>query len=468
MALSGIRSMLHPVEPQILSFGRNANKYLEAVPKANVSNLTNGVKVATEKMATETATVGVWIDAGSRWETAETNGTAHFVEHLNFKGTPSRSKRELELFFEKSGAHLNAYTARETTVYIIKCFKEQVAESIGILGDVLQNSSYAKDHVELERSTICQEIVEMDEIAEEYIMDRVHELAFPFSSLGRTICGTPENVQNMIQKETLHTFVKDNYTAGRVNIVATGNVDHDIVHAASEKAFCSLSSDDSADQAEQRYYGGKVEHINPVIPHPHMAIAFKTPGFGSPDTIKLKLIHHLLGNYDRSMGHNVNTNLSTDLGAKKGYIHYMQPFHHLYRDVGLFGVHMVMDNRGDNRWMCSETTMGACRELVRFGHNLYPDELEKAKDALKLELLHSRDGTTPVADHLGKSLIYTGCPPDLVDQFSQIDAITEKTIEDVVSRVFWDSEPVCIYLGPGIHTSVSYTDVKSWTADRYY
>lgn len=133
-------------------------------PETKVTTLANGLRVATETTPhAESATVGVWIDAGSRFETAANNGTAHFLEHMAFKGTKKRSTRALEEEVENMGGHLNAYTSREQTTYYAKVVKNDVPKAMNILGDILQNSSIKQEDIDRERSVILQEMREVSE-----------------------------------------------------------------------------------------------------------------------------------------------------------------------------------------------------------------------------------------------------------------------------------------------------------------
>ena len=123
-----------------------------------MTTLANGLRVATESVpGAETATVGVWIDAGSRYEDAQTNGTAHFLEHMAFKGTKSRTAAGLEEEIENMGGHLNAYTSREQTTYYAKVLKKDVGAAVDILSDILQNSALEKSQIERERGVILRD-----------------------------------------------------------------------------------------------------------------------------------------------------------------------------------------------------------------------------------------------------------------------------------------------------------------------
>jgi predicted Zn-dependent peptidase len=121
--------------------------------------ISNGIRVCTQKMLTSpVAAVGVFIGSGSRNETLETSGAAHFLEHLHFKGTRKRSRYQLEIEVENAGSQLNAYTSREHTLYHMLSFPDGVSKSVEILGDMLTNSVYDNYHLEMEKDTIWQEL----------------------------------------------------------------------------------------------------------------------------------------------------------------------------------------------------------------------------------------------------------------------------------------------------------------------
>jgi mitochondrial-processing peptidase subunit beta len=150
-----------------------------SAPATEISTLSNGLTIATESHPhAHTATVGVWIDAGSRAETDETNGTAHFLEHMAFKGTGRRTQQALEVEVENLGAHLNAFTSREQTVYYAKSFRKDVPIAVDIISDILQNSKLETSAIERERNLILREQQEVDKQLEEVILDHLHSVAF--------------------------------------------------------------------------------------------------------------------------------------------------------------------------------------------------------------------------------------------------------------------------------------------------
>lgn len=170
---SKLKKLENP-DPRFLKYGSphptlTSHTHILSAPETRVTTLPNGLRVATESnLAAKTATVGVWIDAGSRFETDETNGTAHFLEHMIFKGTERRSARDLEEEIENMGGHLNAYTSREQTTYYAKVMDKDVNNALDILADILQNSKFEENRISRERDVILREMQEVFSAVIEY------------------------------------------------------------------------------------------------------------------------------------------------------------------------------------------------------------------------------------------------------------------------------------------------------------
>merc|ERR1712093_132903 len=171
--------------------------------------------------------------------TDKTNGTAHFLEHLAFKGTSNRTQQQLELEIENMGGHLNAYTSRENTVYYAKAFNADVPATVTILSDILQNSKLETSAINRERDVILRESEEVDKQLEEVVFDHLHATAFQGQPLGRTILGPAENIQS-IQRDDLVNYIKTNYTADRMVLVGAGGIPHEQLVELAEKHFSGL------------------------------------------------------------------------------------------------------------------------------------------------------------------------------------------------------------------------------------
>jgi predicted Zn-dependent peptidase len=198
---------------------------LKYVRPFQMTTLDNGVRVCTETWNTPTAAVGVFVDAGSRYETQDTSGTAHFLEHLLFKGTKNRTKSKFEQEIENNGATLDAYTSREHTLFHMTCFQKDVKNCVSILGDMLQNPLLNKNQVDEEKDTIKTELEESNKDTQETIMEGVHFNCFRDHMIGQPILGDIDNIYNVTQ-DMIREYHANNYVGKNLVVVGTGGVNH--------------------------------------------------------------------------------------------------------------------------------------------------------------------------------------------------------------------------------------------------
>ena len=204
-----------------------------------MTTISNGIRVCTESWNSPTAAVGVFIGAGSRNETLATSGSAHFLEHLNFKGTKRRSRTQLEKEVENMGTQLNAYTSREHTLYHTLSFKNNIPKSVEILGDMICNSNYDNYHLEMEKDTIWQELEATNNDHMETLMENVYYNIFREHMMGQPILGDIDNIYQ-INRDMVVDFYQTNYFGENMVIVGTGAVSHQQLVDLVEQHFHTL------------------------------------------------------------------------------------------------------------------------------------------------------------------------------------------------------------------------------------
>lgn len=281
---------------------------MQNIPATLSTTIDNGLRVVSEDSGASTATVGLWIDAGSRYETADNNGVAHFLEHMAFKGTTKRSQTDLELEIENLGAHLNAYTSREQTVFYAKCLSKDVPKAVEILADIIQNSKLAESDIERERGVILREMQEVESNLQEVVFDHLHATAYQGTPLGQTILGPTKNIKS-ISKTDLSSYVGAHYKANRIVLAAAGGVDHkqlvDLAQAQLGKLETSFDGQ-SAALSPCRFTGSEVRVRDDSLPLAHVAIAVEGCGWTNQDNVPLMVANTLIGAWDRSQGGGVN------------------------------------------------------------------------------------------------------------------------------------------------------------------
>ncbi|OQN96326.1 Mitochondrial-processing peptidase subunit beta [Cryoendolithus antarcticus] len=410
------------------------------------TTLSNGFTIASEYSPyAQTSTVGVWIDAGSRAETDKTNGTAHFLEHLAFKGTQKRSQSALELEIENMGGHLNAYTSRENTVYYAKAFNNDVPASVDILADILQNSKLEPSAIERERDVILREQEEVDKQVEEVVFDHLHATAFQGQPLGRTILGPRENIQS-ISRDDLTSYIKTNYTADRMVLVGSGGVPHAQLVELAEKYFSSMPNANPASQANAQaraiesrpdFVGSEVRIRDDTMPTANIAIAVEGVSWKDDDYFTALVTQAVVGNWDRAMGNSpyLGSKLSTFIHENRLANSFMS-FSTSYSDTGLWGIYMVTDQVT----RIDDLVHFTLREWSRLSYNVSEAEVERAKSQLKASILLSLDGTTSVAEDIGRQIITTGrrLAPEEVERV--VGAIKAKDVMEFAKRRLWDRD----------------------------
>ncbi|CAK5038052.1 unnamed protein product [Meloidogyne enterolobii] len=239
-----------------------------------LTTLASGFRVASETLKMSTATVGVWIDAGSRYEDENNSGVAHFLEHMAFK---KRTQHQLELEVEDMGAHLNAYTSREHTVYYAKCLSSDLEKSVEILSDILLRSVYDEGAIYREQQVILREAESIEQNVQEVVFDHLHAIAFAGSPLERTILGTNQNIKNMT-RDHLIEYVKKYYKGPRMVLTAAGGVDHDYLVELGKKYFGNIERGDEHKTIE-----------NPEMKMTYGTLAVEGTSWTNPDNVAIQV-----------------------------------------------------------------------------------------------------------------------------------------------------------------------------------
>ncbi|KAL8475797.1 hypothetical protein ACS0TY_028452 [Phlomoides rotata] len=343
---------LEDPEPRFLQYNsphptETSHTEILSTPITRVTTLPNGLRIATEStLASKTATVGVFIDAGSRFESDDTNGTAHFLEHMIFKGTEKRNARELEEEIENMGGHLNAYTSREQTTFYAKVMDKDVPGALDILSDIIQNSRFDEQRIIRERDVILREMEEVEGQTEEVIFDHLHATAFQYTPLGRTILGPVENIKT-IGRENLQKYISTHYTAPRTVIAASGAVKHEDIVEQVKKLFTKLSTDPTtAPQLVAKepaiFTGSEIRMLDDDIPLAQFAVAFEGASWTDPDSIALMVMQSMLGSWTKHAGG--GKHMGSELvqrAAINEIAESLMAFNTNYKDTGLFGVYAV-------------------------------------------------------------------------------------------------------------------------------
>jgi processing peptidase subunit beta len=359
---------------------------------------------------------------------------------MAFKGTPRRTQEQLETEIENMGAHLNAYTSREQTVFYAKCFKQDVGQSMDLIADVLQNSNFDPAAIDRERDTILREMESVNENLEEVIFDKLHETSFRDHPLGRTILGPEENILK-ISRDDILDYVKTHYVGSRIVVAAAGAVDHNEVVERTKELFSAIpqyTQGTPAFMAPAVFTGSDVRMVFDDMKWCHFALSFPTAGWNDPDNIPLMLIQTMIGSWDRSSTAGSGLHSSSVLVAETANCDLAEKFHTFntqYSDTGLFGIYGQVEPLRAAHF--GEIAM---REMARFGYERQEGRLEEAKNQLKMSILAHLEGTTSTCEDIGRQMITYNRRLHPLEFMARIDAVDPKAIQACARRFFNDRD----------------------------
>ena len=400
-----------------------------------VTTLDNGLRVISEQMPSlETASVGVWVNAGARCEQPETNGISHLLEHMAFKGTQLRSARDIAEEIEAVGGHLNAYTSREQTAYFAKVLKEDLPLAVNILGDILQNPTFDQDELMREQTVVIQEIGQAQDTPDDIIFDYFQDIAFPDQPLGRPVLGTSENVSSFT-RHTLDTYMAQHYTPARMVVSAAGNIDHDQLVALTSQTFLGSTTTDDNTYEKAKYVGGHLYQPR-ELEQVHLLLGFNGFSYEDNDYYALQVFSTLLGG-------GMSSRLFQKVREERGLAYSIYSFSTSYVDGGLFGIYA-----GTSAESAGELIDTVCNELLDVAENIGDAETKRARAQLKSGLLMSLESTSARSEQLARQLLLFGRPLPNSEVIENIDSADPTKLSAVARRLLANGPLTVTSLGP--------------------
>jgi predicted Zn-dependent peptidase len=391
--------------------------------------------VATDPVSSvETASVGVWVEAGSRFETPDISGVSHFLEHMVFKGTPRRDARAIAEEIEAVGGHLNAHTSREYTAFYAKVLKEDLGLAVGIIADILQNASLDVDELNRERTVVLQEIMQSIDTPDDVVFDRFQEAAFPDQPIGRSVLGSSELIRGM-SRQDLAGYLRDQYGASRMVLAAAGRVDHEALVALAESAFDGLAAGDTRVGEPARYLGGDWRDERD-LEQVHVVLGFEGLGYRDPDFYVLSVLSTLLGG-------GMSSRLFQEAREKRGLVYSIYTFPSSYADTGLFGIYA-----GTGEHEVSELVPLICDEMTKVSADVTDEEVARARAQIKSSVLMSLESTSARCEQLARQLMIFGRPIPPAEIVAKIEEVDTAAVARVARRLLCGTAPTLAALGP--------------------
>lgn len=401
-----------------------------------VTELANGMRVVTHEMPhLETASLGVWVGVGARFEGAGEHGISHLLEHMAFKGTARRSAREIVEEIESVGGDVNAATSLEVTAYYARVLKGDVALAVDLLADILQNPKFEPPELARETDVILQEIAASKDCPDDMAYDLVQEAAFPEQALGRTILGTADSVRGFAAADLRH-YLGTHYRPGSMVLAGAGAVDHDSLVKLAEASFAAGEKAPAEKPVSARYQGG-IRFGDNAFEQTHVVLAFEGPSYRDDAFYSSQILSSILGG-------GMSSRLFQKIREQRGLCYSIYSYCWGLMDTGLFGVHAATSEE-----QVSELLELVKRELAEAADRL-PEEAEiiRAKAQLKAGLLMSLESSGTRAEQLARQLLVFGRPLGIDELTEKVEAVSRETVRAQAERLFGAADASMALVGP--------------------
>ena len=401
-----------------------------------LTRLPSGLVVVTDNMPhLESASLGVWVGAGSRDETPEENGISHFLEHMAFKGTKRRTAREISEEIESVGGDINAATGVETTAYYARVLKDDVSLALDVLSDILSEPLFDPDDLNREKNVIIQEIGASEDTPDDIIFEQLQATAYPDQPVGRTIMGTRQTVRSFDRKQ-LRAYLNRNYRSPDMVIAAAGAVNHEAIVADVALRFASFDGPAAPAPQPAKFIGGtSIEKRD--LEQVHVALGFEGVRQGDPATHSMQVFANVLGG-------GMSSRLFQEIREIRGLCYTIYAFHAPYQDTGMFAVYAGTDPND------LEELMRVCvDEIVKAVDTVTEEEVARAQIQMKAGLLMALESSSSRAEQLARQMIVYGRPVSVDEIVRKIESVTVESVRAAGTGLLSRARPSVAVLGPG-------------------
>jgi predicted Zn-dependent peptidase len=399
--------------------------------------LDNGTTIVTEAVPdVRSVAIGFWVGVGSRHERPDENGMSHFIEHLLFKGTPTRSAKQISETFDALGAEFNAFTAKEFTCYYTRLLDEHLDVGTEVIADIIQNSLFRDEHIDFERQVVLEEIAMYEDTPDELIHDLFTSMLWKRHPLGQQVLGSRSTVGGFDRAKVVD-FWRRNYTPANIVIAAAGSLDHDEVVSLVERFYHPPAGARPAevDQAPEILPALKIYRR----PTEQVHICYGTPALHSkhPDRFVLSVLENVLGG-------GMSSRLFQKVREERGLAYAVYSYHSLYRESGNLAVYAGTRPSNVNEVMSIVTTeIQAVKQ-----QGISEEELVRAREHLKGQLVLGLESTRNRMTRLGRSELTHGEILSIDQLVDRVDRVTKEQVQELAAGLFQQNQIILTIIGP--------------------
>ena len=400
--------------------------------------LGNGLRLITETMPhVRSVTIGVWLTRGSRHESDERSGIAHFVEHMLFKGSDTRSAEDIAQSIDSIGGQLDAFTAKEYASYYIKVLDDHLPLAVDLLADIVLRPAFAPDEIEREKKVIVEEIKMVEDTPDDLVHELFTQHFWEGHPLGRPILGSKESVERLTQ-DALRQYFRDAYVGSNIVISAAGNIDHAKVRALIEQAFGDVPRSGEPLNGTPPAIVPQVVTRTKDLEQSHVCLGTACYPQKHDDRYVSYILNTVLGG-------SMSSRLFQNVREKRGLAYSVFSGISSYRDAGNLTIYAGCANDA------VEQVVDLCvAELRAMKQAPVPEsELRRAKDHLKGSLMLSLENTASRMSHLARQEIYFDRHFGLDETLQGVESVTADDVTRVANELFSEGPLAATVVGAG-------------------
>lgn len=390
-----------------------------------ITRLANGITVISEKKNyLKSFSLGFWFNVGSRDETAGNNGISHFLEHMFFKGTKTRSAKKMSEEIESLGGYLNAFTSKEHTCYYGRGLNEHIEKTFEVLADMIQNSVFRNSDIEKESAVVIDELKDIEDSPDELIFDKFESNIFKGNSVGFPIVGTEKNLKNFRRKD-LFDYVKNNYSFNNLYIVASGCMEHSDLLRFTEKYIKKDLGHSQNKRSGVILSPSRDIHVFKESQQAHVIIGRPTFGYDNKKRNQISVLSHILGEGSSSR-------LFQVVREENGIAYQINTFLNSFLDVSTFGVYFSTGDKSVHK--AQDLIFSEFNKIKR--KKISETELNRAKEYLIGNIIMGQENTTNRMVRLAQSMIYFNRIKTIDETIKIIRNTSRETILELANEIF--------------------------------
>jgi predicted Zn-dependent peptidase len=379
--------------------------------------------------------IGVWLTRGSRHESADQSGIAHFVEHMLFKGTATRTAEDIAQAIDSIGGQLDAFTAKEYASYYIKVLDEHLPLALDVLSDIVLHPAFSAEDIAREKKVVLEEIKMVEDTPDDLVHELFTQGFWENHPLGRPILGTPETVESFTP-EILRDYFRRVYTAPNLIVSAVGSLDHAHVRSLIEERFGALGVEGNPLVHDAPTVVPKILIRNKGLEQSHVCLGTASYPQNHDDRYSSYVLNTLLGG-------SMSSRLFQNVREKRGLAYAVFSGLSAYRDAGSFTVYAGCANEA-----VGELIDVVVEELRTLKRTPVPEaELRRAKDHLKGSQMLSLENTASRMSHLARQEIYFERQFGFEETLEGIEKVTSQEVQRVAADLFGNGSLAATVLG---------------------